>query len=232
MTTREELSKQCLLGARMLWRELRDVYGHVSARLPDRSGFVLKMVRVPPEPVDPDEVMRFDNDGNCLEGNQKIQEVFIHSEILKRRPEIQSVIHTHPHMAVALSTTGKTVYAITHQSASFGEGLPLFHGHWITTPELGRDLAECVGDGPGALLKGHGTVVLGRSVPNALELALYLEQAAQQLMWASVLGTPELFPEEIRNSPVRRAVVGSGGGNNLWRQLVWEMGAERGTHVE
>jgi len=223
-----ELKQQCLIGARILWRELRDVYGHVSCRLPDGSGYVLKMIRLPPEPIDPDQVMTFDNDAQCIDGDQWILEGSIHSEILRARPDVNSVVHVHPHLATALSTTGKTLYAITHQSAVFEEGLPMFHGQWITTPELGRDLAACLGSSVGALLKGHGLVVVGASVPSAVELALYAEQTARQLLLASLAGVPELFPEEIRHGPVRQSAMRSGGeANNLWRQLIWEMELEK-----
>jgi L-fuculose-phosphate aldolase len=170
--------------------------------------------------------MTFDNDANCVDGDQVILEGAIHSEILRQRPDVNSVVHVHPHLATALSTTGKTLYAITHQSAAFEQGLPLFHGHWITTPELGRDLAACIGTGVGALLKGHGLVVTAQSVPRAVELALYAEQTAKQIMMASLLGGAELFPDDVRHSPVRQAVTSSGEGNNLWRQLVWEMETE------
>ncbi len=61
------MRKQCLLAARFLWRELRELYGHVSCRLPDGSGFLLAMVRVPPAPLDPDEVLRFDLEVALLE---------------------------------------------------------------------------------------------------------------------------------------------------------------------
>lgn len=227
METVDDLRRQTLAGGRMLWRELRDVYGHVSCRLPDGSGFLIKMVRVPPEPIDPDSVMVFDYDGQRLEGEQEIVEVSIHSEILKRRPDMNAVVHVHPHTATAISTTGRTVYALTHQSAAFGEGLPLFHGRWISTPQLGKDLAECVGEGPGAMMKGHGIVVVGTSVAQAVERAIYLEEAAQQLVMASILGTPEVFPAEIRNSPERKKMERGGGGGNLFRQLLWEMNQEK-----
>ena|SRR5579864_8317352 len=223
-----ELKQQCLIGARILWREFRDVYGHVSCRLPDGSGYVLKMIRVPSKPIDPDQVMSFDNDARCIDGDQWILEGPIHSEILKARPDVNSVVHVHPHLATALSTTGKTLYAITHQSAVFEEGLPVFHGQWISTPELGRDLAARLGGAVGVLLKGHGLVVVGASVPSAVELALYAEQTARQLLLASLAGVPELFPEEIRHGPVRQSQVRAGGeSNNLWRQLIWEMETEQ-----
>src|SRR5438132_12737362 len=132
MAEYDDLRTECLLGARILWRELRDVMGHVSSRLPDGTGFALKMVRVPPEPIDPDSVMTFDFDCHRLEGEQPILEPYIHSEILRARPDVNAVVHVHPHMATVISTTGKTGYAVTHQSAQFEEGLPVFHGQWIT----------------------------------------------------------------------------------------------------
>jgi ribulose-5-phosphate 4-epimerase/fuculose-1-phosphate aldolase len=227
MAEYDDLRTQCLQGARILWRELRDVMGHVSCRLPNGEGFVLKMVRIPPEPIDPDSVMTFDFDCNRLQGEQPILEPYIHSEILRARPEVNAVVHVHPHMATVISTTGKTVYAVTHQSAQFEEGLPVFHGRWITTPQLGQDLAACLGDGPAALMKGHGVVIAARSVPQAVELALYVEQAAKQIMWASAVGTPELFPEELRHAPERRVSPTAGEGPSLWRQLVWELNSER-----
>src|SRR5205823_2885061 len=53
----EPLRRQCFLGARFLWRELREIYGHVSVRLPDGKGFLLMMARVPEPPVHPDDIM-------------------------------------------------------------------------------------------------------------------------------------------------------------------------------
>jgi ribulose-5-phosphate 4-epimerase/fuculose-1-phosphate aldolase len=76
-------------------------------------------------------------------------------------------------------------------------------------------------------MKGHGVVVAASSVPQAVQLALYVEQAAKQIMWASAIGTPEVFPEELRHAPERRASVTSGEGPALWRQLVWELNSER-----
>ena len=46
-----EIRRQCFLGARFLWRELRELYGHVSCRLPNGQGFALMMVRVPMPPL-------------------------------------------------------------------------------------------------------------------------------------------------------------------------------------
>jgi L-fuculose-phosphate aldolase len=207
-----------------LWRELRELYGHVSCRLPDGKGCVLMMVRVPEPPADADELMVFDYEGNKVEGQTPTPyEIYLHTEIYRRRGDVQSIVHSHPHMATALTTAGKTVYGITQQSKVFGSGVPVFKGDFIEDRQIGVELADCLGDQPAALMKGHGAVVVGRHVPEAVSQVLYLEQAARQQIWAATVGTPEPLPERIMQHrfPEER-VQTSQGTTNLWRQLVWE----------
>ncbi len=222
------LRRQCFLGARFLWRELREIYGHISVRLPDGRGFALMMARVPGGVTDPDEVLTFDYDGNRLEGDTPTPyEITLHTEVYRKRPDVNSVLHSHPHMATALSTAGKTVYAVTQQSKVFGKGIPVFKGDFITDPEIGKEMADCLGDHPAALMKGHGAVVVGRNVSEAVTNVLYLEQAAKQQIWASMVGTPELLPDRIlahRFPEENSATLTST--SNLWRQLEWEFDHE------
>lgn len=229
-TLQDQLSRQCFLGARFLWRELREIYGHVSVRLPDNRGFLLMMARVPGPPADPDEVLMFDYEGNKLMGESPTPyEITLHTEIFRKRPDVNSIVHSHPHMATALTTAGKTVYAITQQSKVFGRGVPVFKGDFINDRAIGVELAECLGDNAAALMKGHGCVTVGRHVPDAVTNVFYLEQAAKQQIWASTLGTPEplsdsimahRFPAEYLSQEGKPE--GALGTNNLWRQLVWE----------
>lgn len=48
---------------------------------------------------------------------------------------------------------------------------------------------------------------------------LYLEQAAEQQIWASAVGIPEVLPEPPREYHAR---VGWSGASFLWHQLAWE----------
>lgn len=217
------LDTQCLYGARILWRELRDLFGHVSARRAESDGFWLAMVRVPAEPRLWDEVMWFDWDGIQRFGEQSPpSEIHLHTAIYRHRPDVASVVHCHPHAATALSTTGRTIYALTHQSARYGEGVPVFDGDFIDRPEVGQALAECLGDAPAVLMRGHGVVAVGRSVADAVTNALFLEQAAQQQVIARTLGEPALFPARLREYHL----PGEGAGAYLWRQLLWELATE------
>lgn len=220
----QQLRRQCYLGARFLWRELREIYGHVSVRLPDNRGFVLMFSRIPEPPADPDEVLVFDYEGNKLSGTTPTPyEITLHTEIFRKRPDVNSIVHSHPHVATALSSAGKTVYATTQQSKQFGTGVPVFKGDFINEPGIARELADCLGDHSAALMKGHGCVTAGRHVPDALTTVLYLEQAARQQIWAASLGGADLVSDSIlaHRFPEERA-HNNIGTNNLWRQLVWE----------
>ncbi len=58
-----QLTDDVLFGARVLYRELEDIFGHVSGRLPaeaKREGLLFARMRIAPEPLDPDEVMEVD----------------------------------------------------------------------------------------------------------------------------------------------------------------------------
>lgn len=197
----DELGDELGFGTRLLFRQLGDPWGHIAARLPKsdgRDGFMLKHVRVPPPPADPDAVMIFDYEGNVLLGDRRVPwELPLYTAIFKSRPDVQSVIHTHPHVATALSMAGKTVFAITHQSAQFEHGIPIFPGDMINTNELGEALAKSLGSWPAALLKGHGAVTIGSSIGDAVQNTLYLEQAARQQIWAATLGQPEILEDRF-----------------------------------
>ncbi len=197
----DQLHEELRFGTRLLFRDLGDPWGHIAVRLPEtdkRDGFMLKHVRVPPPPADPNAMMIFDYDGNLIDGGRaRPWEIPIYTAIFKARPDVQSVIHTHPHIATALTMAGKTVFAITHQSAQFEHGVPIFQGDMINTNELGEGLAETLGSWPVALLKGHGAVSIGESVGHAVQNTLYLEQAARQQIWAATLGIPEVLEDRF-----------------------------------
>src|SRR5687767_15035494 len=127
----DRLAEDLTFGTRLLFSELGDPWGHVAVRLPEGAdrggaGFLLKHVRAAVTSEDPESMMIFDYDGNLIEGQRRIPwETPLYVAIFKARPDIQSVVHTHPHVATAVSMAGKTVFAITHQSAPFDRGIPV-----------------------------------------------------------------------------------------------------------
>ncbi len=223
MTTTRELEAQVLFAARALAEQIGDIWGHVTCRLPDedpRQGFLLKHLRVPPPPLDPDEVMAFDYDGKRLAGQQSDPwEVPLYTAVYRARPDVQAVIHVHPPVATALSTAGKPIHAVTHEGWEFGEGLPVFSGEMVDNPEHAGRMVEVLADHHACMLKGHGAVVVGTSVPDAVVKSIYLERTARQIVWASAVGTPEVLPAHIGEYLGRRR--GPHHVPQLWDYLLW-----------
>jgi L-fuculose-phosphate aldolase len=207
--------------ARVLAEELSDIWGHVTVRLPENEveGFLLKHLRIPGPGIHPDEVMVFDYQGRKISGDQDDPwEIPLYTSVYRARPDARSVIHVHPPVATALATTGRAIHAVSHEGLELGDGIAIFDGDIIDTDELGDGVAKVLGDGPACMLKGHGAVIVGRSVPHATVLALYLERTASQLVWAASVGTPEVLPARIRDHILQRR------GNDepqLWRYLQW-----------
>jgi ribulose-5-phosphate 4-epimerase/fuculose-1-phosphate aldolase len=115
-----QLADNVLFGARVLYRELDDIFGHVSGRLPreaKRQGLLFTRMRIAPKPLDPDEVMEIDFSCRRIKGKQHISgETFIHTEIYKAWPEVCGVVHAHPpHVSSYRRRTENWKRSIHHQ---------------------------------------------------------------------------------------------------------------------
>src|SRR3954471_13115418 len=79
------------------------VAGHVSVRLPDDPHrFLMKPATIGLEEMTPERIIPVGPDGGKLGGKMpRHNEVFIHSEVLRARPDVAAVVHTHAPHAVA-----------------------------------------------------------------------------------------------------------------------------------
>ena len=156
-------------GNRILYNEdIVDGYGHISARDPrDPSRFLLSRARAPGLVVAAD-IMEFGMDGEPVkdDGTPIYSERFIHSEIYKARPDVNSVVHTHSPTVVPFSVTNEPLLPI--RAGFFYPEVPVFDTRdaagWtdllISNPMLGKALAEKLGNNSVVLLRGHGNAVV------------------------------------------------------------------------
>jgi L-fuculose-phosphate aldolase len=138
-----------------------------------------------------DEVIAIGLDGERTSGARpRHAEVFIHTEIMRARPEIQAVVHTHPPHAVAFSSLCKPLLAIGHEGAMFCDGLPVFDrtSDLIVSADLGQAVAACLDGHNALLLRNHGIVTAGRSVEEAVMTAMLLEKACKVQLLAEQAG--------------------------------------------
>jgi L-fuculose-phosphate aldolase len=149
-----------------------------------------------------ENILTIDLDGNVVAGTaRRHSEVYIHSEILKVRPDVACVIHTHPLHAVALSASGRPLKAYCQAGALFYDQLGVYADtiNLIRTAEMGAAVARALGRGRGVLLKNHGVAVVGPSIEEAVIAVISLETAARIQLLAEAAGqpAPEFPPADV-----------------------------------
>ena len=177
-----------------------DAYGHVSLRSPRNPQRYYVARSLAPELVTEADLIEYDLDSRPLEerGRESVRERFIHGEIYKTRPEVMAVVHNHSPSVVPFSVTGVPMRALYHMAAFVGDGLPNFEIRdvrrgtdlLVKDAALGKALATTLGKKPAALMRGHGSVVVGENLPRAVGRSVYLEQSARMQMQAMMLAGP------------------------------------------
>ena len=176
-----------------------DSFGHVSVRHPDNPNhFLLSRARAP-EMIVADDIMEFTLDGESkgAEPGKPYSERFIHGAIYEARPEVMSVVHNHSPSVIPFSVTGVAMRPIMHMGAPIGNDIP----NWdirtkfgdctnllVTSMEMGRDLASYLGPRTVALMRGHGSVVVGRSIRESVFSSVYMEMNAKLQITAMGMG--------------------------------------------
>jgi HCOMODA/2-hydroxy-3-carboxy-muconic semialdehyde decarboxylase len=183
------LKKDFVTALRIIDREgLSDAFAHLSART-DGGKKMLFMPRKSPALVKSSELFVVDFD-------KVVPQSTVHQAIYKLRPDVNSVIHFHSPAVILLSVVGGTIRPMHNYSAIFYEGVPLFEGTGqVESPERAAEIAKLLGAAKAVMLRGHGAVVVGRSIREVCILALYLEESARFQVEARKLGTPNFVSQ-------------------------------------
>jgi L-ribulose-5-phosphate 4-epimerase len=177
------------------------VWGHASARDPEDRGVWLKANALGLDEIEADNVMLVTREGEVLEGEGgRHAEYPIHTEIMAARPDVGAVVHTHPDHSVALAAAGEELLPLSHAATMFvPPQVPRFTktGDLITNADLGRDVAEALGDHIALMLVNHGIVTVGPDVQTAVVRAVILERACHtQLLVRQHDGNPTWSSDE------------------------------------
>ena len=174
-----------------------DAFGHVSMRHPTASDRYLMARAVPPALATPDDIIEYDLDSNPINANGRgsFLERFIHGEIYKARPDIQSVVHSHSQTVIPFGLVRVPMRAMFHNAAFIAAGVPVFDIHekfgatdmLVGNPEKGVALAATLGSHDIVLMRAHGSVACGPTLERAVFRAVYTEVNARIQHWATAL---------------------------------------------
>jgi HCOMODA/2-hydroxy-3-carboxy-muconic semialdehyde decarboxylase len=180
-----------------------DAFGHVSIRHPTRPDRFLMSRSLAPALVTADDIMEFDLDGNPVDprGRTSFLERFIHAEAYRARPDVQAVVHSHANAVIPFSVSTVPLRPVALVAGFLPQPVPVFDsrsadgatGMLISTPALGHALAQALGAGSVALMRGHGMVVATSSLPLAVYCTIYTAIDAGLESQALALGGPVTY---------------------------------------
>lgn len=219
----KDLALHVRLAARGAARHgLVTAYGHVSARLDDNRFLVSS-----PQPLG---TINVGDAGVVVSLDQSdlpagvLQEVRIHREIYRKRPDVFGICRTLSPSVMALSALGRTPRALTGVGAYFAPHPPLWHD-----PQLIRDdqraieIAKLIADQPAVVMRGNGAVTVGSSLEEALTMAVYLEDASKfELSLLAATASGEMVLEFTHDESQRRATKAGGLVERMWHYLCAE----------
>jgi HCOMODA/2-hydroxy-3-carboxy-muconic semialdehyde decarboxylase len=151
-------------------------YGHVSARLNDEE--LLVCAPRPMGCIAPGEDgIRVPINGALPAG--VLQEVRIHQQIYRIRPDVGGICRVQPPRLMALSTLKITPQARHGTGTYFAPQPPLWDDPMLVrSDEKAQALTELLGRARAIVMRGNGAVCVGASIEEAACMAYFLEDAA------------------------------------------------------
>ncbi|KGB80644.1 aldolase [Rhodovulum sp. NI22] len=194
------------------------IYTHISARLPDGPGgakrFLLNPYGLRFDEVTAANLVTVDESGAVIDDpyGAGVNEAgfTIHSAVHMARHDAVCVLHTHTVAGVAVSSIKEGLLPLNQWSAQFYDRIAFhdYEGIALNLEERARIVAD-LGDKWVMFLRNHGTLILGRSVAEAVKLALNLERSCAAQVAALGMGlTPVVLSHGIAEHTARQYQAG------------------------
>jgi L-fuculose-phosphate aldolase len=170
--------------------------GNVSVRVD--GGLLVTPSGVPAEELVDADVVVLDVDG-VPEPGQLVptSEWRLHVAVMKARPDIAAVVHTHSPEATAAACTRRPLPAVHYVVArTGGSSVPVAPYATYGSDELAANVVGTLGDGMACLMANHGLLTVGSTLEAAVALAADVEWLAGVWRRASMLGGAVVLPDD------------------------------------
>lgn len=175
----------------------RGASGNISVR--DGDHMLITPSAVPPHELRPDMIARMSlaSDGPFDGPLKPSVEWRFHRDILRARPEMGAVVHTHAPWCTVLACARRPIPPVHYMIAAFG-GSDIRLADYATygTPELSQNILRAMEGRAGCLMANHGMVVGGATLDKAMWLAAEIEALAHQHFHSLLIGGAVLLSDE------------------------------------
>jgi L-fuculose-phosphate aldolase len=173
--------------------------GHLSVRDDAGAGFWMKRNRIGlGEVLGPDDFVLVDWDGQQIAGQGgRHSEWPIHSEILRKRFDVNVVVHSHPLYASILSGITEELQPFTLDADYFVE-VPRHEADvaLLVQKSEGQALARSLGRNWAIFIANHGVTFCGTSIEHAVCVGVFLEKACRAQLIARAANMRRSLPKK------------------------------------
>ena len=178
------------------------IYNHITTRIPGTPHLLINLYGLLYKEITASNLVKIDVEGNIIAkpdtdyGINKSGYV-IHGAIHKARSDVGCIIHTHTRAGMAVSAMKCGLLPLNQTSIRFHGhiGYHDYEGPAINTDERVR-LVESLGPHNALILRSHGLLTCGPSVPEAFNTMYQLEMSCRAQVDAMAAQTELVVPPE------------------------------------
>jgi ribulose-5-phosphate 4-epimerase/fuculose-1-phosphate aldolase len=202
-TARQELAACYRIFSMMGWDEM--IFNHITVCLPDQEGaFLINPYGMHFGEVTASSLIKIDIDGNKLDADNPWhvnKAGFVqHSLFHRHLHDIHAIIHTHTTATTAVCSMEGGLQPVNFYACNFQGQLGYHDFEGITVrEEEGERLLQNLGDHRILMLRNHGPVVMGKSLPDAFIKYWALQRACEIQLATMSMGTPITVGQDVIN---------------------------------
>ena len=168
--------------------------GNVSVRC--GNGLLISPTGIAYDALTPELIVRMDDDGGFEGAVLPSSEWRFHRDILRQRPDVGAVLHTHSTHATAVAVLGLSIPAL-HYSVAEAGGTDVRCAPYTLfgTQELSDAALAALHGRRACLLAHHGVIACGRDLARALALAVTVEELARLFILCRTAGPVPVLGE-------------------------------------
>ena len=196
-----------------MFRWVEQIFNHITVRVPGPEvRFLINPFGLRYGEITASNLLLIDTEGNSLRASQwpvNRAGFVIHSAIHGAIPEAHCVMHTHTTTGMAVSCLKEGLSPHNFYGAMLYGRVAYHDFEGITVDEGERDrLVRDIGDKPAVILRNHGLLAWGPSVPEAFQMMWTLQRACDVQIAASAAGAIHPIRAEVFEQTVRESSVG------------------------
>ena len=208
------MSREALLNSALALQTLglnQGTSGNTSIRQGD--GFVITPSGMPINEMNANSMVEMNMHGEAISAGKPSSEWRFHRDIYQARPEVGAVIHTHAMFATTLACLRKDIPPFHYMIAIVGgDNIRCADYALFGTQALSDHAIEALKERRACLLANHGMIAVGKSLQQALDIAIEVETLCEQYWRALQVGEPNILSTQEMNE-VREQFKGYGNWN-------------------